>query len=128
MAVSEDSPLQIEVWVSTAPRDTRCSSLQLKPGSSVGDAVQASGLLDTAASLDATSVVDGLKSGRWALAVWGRKVPWGHVLRDGDRVELLRALTVDPKEARRVRYRAQGEKLPKGFHRSKKPADPTNAP
>lgn len=128
MAVIEGSTLRVEVWVSTAPRVTRFSNLQLNSGSTVGDAVQASGLLGAVAHLDATSVMDGLKSGCWALAVWGRKVPWGHVLRDGDRIELLRALTVDPKEARRVRYRAQGEKLPKGFHRSKKPTDPTSPP
>jgi putative ubiquitin-RnfH superfamily antitoxin RatB of RatAB toxin-antitoxin module len=37
-----------------------------------------------------------------------------HVLRDRDRIELYRGLKVDPKEARRLRYRAAGEKVYKG--------------
>ena len=39
--------------------------------------------------------------------VWGRVRPPGTALRDGDRVELYRPLQVDPKEARRLRARAQ---------------------
>jgi sulfur carrier protein len=40
--------------------------------------------------------------------VWGRKQPPDHVLRQGDRVELYRALKVDPKVARRERFSKQG--------------------
>ena len=45
-----------------------------------------------------------------ACGVWGRKVPHSHVLQDGDRVELYRALLVDPKVARRERFVGQGTK------------------
>ena len=38
-----------------------------------------------------------------AIAVFGREVDAATPLRDGDRVELLRALPTDPKLARRVR-------------------------
>ena len=41
-------------------------------------------------------------------SVWGRKVPWSNVLREGDRVELCRELRVDPKVARRERFSKQG--------------------
>jgi putative ubiquitin-RnfH superfamily antitoxin RatB of RatAB toxin-antitoxin module len=41
-------------------------------------------------------------------SVWGRKMPWNTVLRDGDRVELCRELRVDPKVARRERFSKQG--------------------
>lgn len=37
------------------------------------------------------------------MAVFGRRVGDDAVLQDGDRLELLRALTIDPKEARRRR-------------------------
>lgn len=37
------------------------------------------------------------------MAVFGRRVGDDAVLHDGDRLELLRALTIDPKEARRRR-------------------------
>jgi putative ubiquitin-RnfH superfamily antitoxin RatB of RatAB toxin-antitoxin module len=41
--------------------------------------------------------------------VWGRKAPPETVLRERDRVEVWRALQVDPKEARRQRYKGQGK-------------------
>ena len=47
--------------------------------------------------------VDALQTG-----VWGRKLAPDHVLRDGDRVELYRPLKVDPKLARRERFKGQG--------------------
>ena len=40
--------------------------------------------------------------------IWGRKADWGTVLRESDRVELYRALRVDPKVARRERFGQQG--------------------
>jgi putative ubiquitin-RnfH superfamily antitoxin RatB of RatAB toxin-antitoxin module len=37
--------------------------------------------------------------------IWSRVQPPDTLLRDRDRVELYRALRVDPKEARRLRYK-----------------------
>ena len=45
-----------------------------------------------------------------AFGVWGRRVAAGHVLQSGDRLELYRALLVDPKVARRQRFKRQGTK------------------
>lgn len=45
------------------------------------------------------------------IGVWGRTKPLETVLRDRDRIEVYRPLTVDPKEARRLRYRASGERI-----------------
>jgi putative ubiquitin-RnfH superfamily antitoxin RatB of RatAB toxin-antitoxin module len=45
-----------------------------------------------------------------ALGIWGRRVALGDVLKDGDRLELYRALRVDPKVARRQRFKRQGAK------------------
>lgn len=42
------------------------------------------------------------------VGIWGRKVAPSHVLRDLDRVEIYRPLTVDPKVARRERFKRQG--------------------
>ena len=39
--------------------------------------------------------------------VWGRRRPSHHLLQEGDRLELYRPLQCDPKEARRLRYRAR---------------------
>lgn len=97
--------LQIEVVFSAGPRQIERIALSLPQGSSVKDALVQSGLW---------ARVEGL-----SLGIWGRKTPPGQVLKDRDRVEVYRELKVDPKEARRVRYRAHGEKLPKGFTRPK---------
>lgn len=39
--------------------------------------------------------------------VWGKRRPGDHPLHEGDRLELYRPLQCDPKEARRLRYRAK---------------------
>lgn len=87
--------ISVLVCYSPAPRQIEQVRLTLPAGSTVRDAVQASGLL--------------VKLGEQALDVglWGRRVGPDVVLHPDDRVELYRALTVDPKEARRLRYRTQ---------------------
>lgn len=110
------SDIHVEVAVGVAPRDVRLVRLGLPAGSTVRDALRASGFLGLIDGLDE----DALGAGKWSVGVWGRKERGGHLLRDRDRIEVVRGLNVDPKEARRKRYRAQGEKLPKGIHRSAK--------
>jgi putative ubiquitin-RnfH superfamily antitoxin RatB of RatAB toxin-antitoxin module len=43
-----------------------------------------------------------------APGIWGKAVAWDRMLLDGDRLELCRPLEVDPKVARRERFRRQG--------------------
>lgn len=107
--------LHIELAVGLAPREVRRVQLHLPAGSTVRDALFAADVW----SWDESLSLNAIESGEWMLGVWGRKERAGHLLRDQDRIELVRQLKVDPKEARRVRYRAQGEKLPKGFQRPK---------
>lgn len=45
------------------------------------------------------------------LGIWGRVRPLHTLLRDRDRIEVYRPLTVDPKEARRQRYAKRGERI-----------------
>ena len=79
--------IAVEV-VLALPRESRSARLRLADGSSAYQAAMASGL-----PLDG---IDGY-------AVFGRRVAADAPLRDGDRVELLRPLRMDPKEARRRR-------------------------
>lgn len=44
------------------------------------------------------------------LGIWGRLVESGHVLQDGDRIEMYRPLIIDPREARR-RLAAEGKSM-----------------
>jgi putative ubiquitin-RnfH superfamily antitoxin RatB of RatAB toxin-antitoxin module len=41
--------------------------------------------------------------------IWGHKVAWHAQVSDGDRIELYRGLQVDPKVARRQRFKRQGK-------------------
>ena len=87
--------MHVEVHYSPAPRQVDCVVLDLAEGSTLGQALQASGLLTRHA----------LQIEQLTFGVWSRAQPAAHVLRDGDRVEVYRALIVDPKEARRLRYK-----------------------
>ena len=99
MAPAEGS-LHVEVAYCAAPGDTDLVQLQLPPGSTLSDALQASGLPQRHAL-----AIDDLSVG-----IWGRIQGLPTPLRDRDRVEIYRPLQVDPKEARRQRYRQQRAK------------------
>lgn len=49
--------------------------------------------------------------GELRVGIWGRVRPLDTLLRERDRIEVYRALTVDPKEARRQRYARRGERI-----------------
>lgn len=90
--------LCITLMHATAPRVVEESSLELADGATVLDALRLARLVDQADSLPAGHHV----------GVWGRKVGLGQALNDGDRVEVVRDLRVDPKVARRERFAGQG--------------------
>ena len=80
--------LRVEVVYALAG-EQKVEVLNLPVGANAGEAVAASGLARR-----------GLR-----LGIGGREVGAGQLLQDGDRVELLRPLALDPKEARRRRAR-----------------------
>ena len=94
---SAEPALRIELAYSAAPRQVQCLALELPAGSTLADALAASGWLE----------VYSWAPGDLCCGIWGRVQPLDHALRDGDRVEVYRPLTVDPKEARRLRYKRQ---------------------
>lgn len=49
--------------------------------------------------------------GELRVGIWGRVRPLDTPLRERDRIEVYRPLTVDPKEARRQRYATRGERI-----------------
>lgn len=113
--MASDSFLGVEVVFAPATRTVQRVTLKLSAGSTVGQAVQASGLLSGLAAEEVSALEVG---------VWGRKVDVGHLLRDRDRVELYRGLTVDPKVARRERFKKQGAKTAGLFARRRNGAKP----
>ena len=68
--------------------------LALKPGTTLGDAVTASGLLMQFPEIDLS---------RAKVGIFSKLSRLDTVLGDGDRVEIYRPLEVDPKQARRRR-------------------------
>ncbi len=95
MGPAEAAMLRVEVLYCPAPSVVDRVVLHLPQGTCLQDAVDASGLCLRHA-LDAAT----LKVG-----IWGRMQLPQTALRDQDRVELYRPLRVDPKEARRLRYK-----------------------
>jgi putative ubiquitin-RnfH superfamily antitoxin RatB of RatAB toxin-antitoxin module len=80
--------------VCCAPGWEDLTEVTLPAGATVADAIRASGVLGRRPEM-AAAVPD--------VGIWGRACALAQHLEDGDRVELYRPLTVDPKEARRVR-------------------------
>ena len=92
------------VW-SPSERETASVALSLPAESTVAAAIAAAGwpALESATQGDAAFAAAGLSA-----AVWSKPRPLDHPLRDGDRVEVLRDLQIDPMTARRVRFEAAG--------------------
>lgn len=87
--------LQVEVVYCPGPGRIETCTLQLPAGALLSDALNASGLLQRHGL-----ALEGLKAG-----IWSRVHELTAPLRDRDRVEIYRPLLVDPKEARRLRYK-----------------------
>jgi uncharacterized protein len=100
-----DAPtrLRIEVVYSPAAPSVDQVELRLPVGATVERALRESGMLERYA-LPAPEQL--------SVGVWGKRRALTEVLRDNDRVEIYRPLLVDPKEARRQRYRAHLERYP----------------
>ena len=81
------------VW-SEGPRQNREMTLALQAPNTVADALEKAGL-----KLEDTQKI----------GIWGRLVKTSQLLQAEDRIEIYRALKVDPKEARRERFSKQGQ-------------------
>ena len=87
----------------------------MPPGATVLQALQASGLAAAFPDLDLREA---------GVGIWGRKARLEQLLRDRDRVEVYRPLMVDPKLARRERFRKQGARAAGLFARKRPGAKP----
>jgi uncharacterized protein len=101
----ENAEIAVQVVWCPSARETLCAVLTLPARATLGEALAATNwpALASAAQGDVAFAAAGLSA-----AVWSTARPLGHVLRDGDRVEVLRGLQIDPMTARRVRFEAAG--------------------
>jgi putative ubiquitin-RnfH superfamily antitoxin RatB of RatAB toxin-antitoxin module len=90
---SPEQPITIEVVYALAHEQT-VITLRLPRGSTAAQALVKSGLAARHPDLDLSEV---------KLGIYGRLVSADTVLEDGDRVEVYRPLSADPKQARRRR-------------------------
>lgn len=90
---SSNGAITIEV-VYALPERAWSATLQLPGGVIASEAVAQSQFATLIPGFDATSLT---------YAVFGKTISAATVLRDGDRLELLRPLVADPKQARRRR-------------------------
>jgi uncharacterized protein len=89
--MANDELLRIRV-IYALPDHQASVDLQLPPGTSLTEAVTRSGLLEKFPEAMTRPL---------SCAIFGRPVPLGYQLRDGDRIEILRPLLIDPKQSRR---------------------------
>lgn len=89
-------PLRVEVAYALADRQW-LMAVEVSEGATVSDAIAVSGLLHQLALVEPLDV-----------GVFGRRCAPETVLRDGDRVEIYRALDFDPMESRRRRAAKAG--------------------
>jgi uncharacterized protein len=100
----KDAQINVTLVYSPAPRVLREIALRLPVGARVSDALAACALdVRFAEALsEPHMLVD--------VGVWGKRVALTRVLENEDRVEIYRPLRVDPKVARRERFKKQGAK------------------
>lgn len=113
--MASGAPLRVTVVYSPGPRQVLEWRVSLPAEATALHALQASGLAQA------------LPPAQWpdaVVGVWGRKCPLQHALRDEDRVEVYRPLQVDPKVARRERFRKQGARAAGLFARKKAGSPP----
>lgn len=97
--------MKIVVTYAPAQRSAQEWLLELPEGSNVQLALEQSGV-----QVAFSNIPEQLARGDLCLGIWGRSCGADQVLNDQDRVEIYRSLRVDPKVARRERFRGQGVK------------------
>lgn len=107
--------VRVEVVYCPQAAEADLSRLDLDDGAVVRDALAHSGVLQRHA----------LDADRISVGVWFRPCGQDQPLRDGDQVQVYRPLTVDPKQARRLRV--AGMPRPTRPSRPSRPADPRKA-
>lgn len=95
--------MKVEVAYALPDRQTLLA-LEVKPGATARDAIEASGILDSHPEID-------LEHNK--IGIFGRTVALDEGLRKGDRVEIYRPLIIDPKEVRKQRAEAARQKVAK---------------
>jgi putative ubiquitin-RnfH superfamily antitoxin RatB of RatAB toxin-antitoxin module len=90
--------VQVELVYCPAPGRIESETLTLDEGACLGDAIAGS------------TLVKRHDLAGWPAGVWGHARDADTLLRERDRIEFYRPLRVDPKEARRLRYKQRAKR------------------
>lgn len=93
--MGHDKLISVEVAYAT-PEAQRIISVQVKDGVKIEEVIQMSGILDAFNEID-------LQKNK--VGVFSKSKELTDVVKEGDRIEIYRPLTIDPKEARKKRVR-----------------------
>jgi putative ubiquitin-RnfH superfamily antitoxin RatB of RatAB toxin-antitoxin module len=108
--------MRITVAHCLAARQVQEFQIDLPEGARASQALQACGIgLQDGGAPDAPG---------WLLGIWGRRCTPAAALQDGDRLEVYRPLRVDPKVARRERFKGQGARTAGLFAKRRPGAKP----
>ena len=103
--MSEAETIRVEVAYAL-PDKQAIVPLAVAAGTTALEAVQQSAIAE---QFEQLVISDSVK-----LGIFGKAVPPGQVLREGDRVEIYRPLHADPKEVRKARAAAAKERRAQG--------------
>jgi hypothetical protein len=103
MSLSTSETITVEV-IYALPHEQSMLAIQVKPGTTVAQAIEQSGMLARHPEID-------LQKNK--VGIFGKLAKPDAVLRDKDRVEIYRPLIADPKEVRRKRAE-EGKAMKKG--------------
>ena len=98
--MAESLSIAAVIVYSPVPRQVHEITLALPAGACMRDALAAAAQDPRFADLPSTA----------SYGIWNRSATLDQALADGDRVEIYRPLRVDPKAARRERFKKQGAK------------------
>lgn len=87
--------INIEVAYAT-PQLQRIISLQVEENCTLKDAIDRSGILQIFPEIDLT---------KQKVGIFSKPKKLSDILQEGDRIEIYRPLSIDPKEARRLRVK-----------------------
>lgn len=94
--VPDSNTIQVEVVVAL-PKRQEIIALRVAQGATIADALEMGGLATKFPDMDFKTC---------AVAVWGQPADSCNKLQEGDRIEVLRPLEIDPRKARRALAKA----------------------
>lgn len=98
--MTAENTINVEVVFALAERQ-KLVTVAVAPGATASEAVAASGIAQAFPDQELSAC---------RLGIWGRLIEGGQLLQDGDRIEIYRPLSIDPREARR-RLAAEGKSM-----------------